>query len=148
MLEKGVNIDTSMFDLKFLPPQNFAAYRQSEVDNARVPTYQQMAQIPHISNRYAMKRFLGMSMEEIAENERMWKEENAENITPPPGDAAAEMRSVGINSAGISADIAGAEDIATEGEQPEVGADDAGPETATGDTPAAGATPPATDQTI
>ena len=29
-----------------------------------------------------------------------------------------------------------------------VGADDAGPETATGDTPAAGATPPATDQTI
>jgi len=148
LLEKGVNIDTSMFDLKFLPPQNFAAYRQSEVDNARVPTYQQMAQIPHISNRYAMKRFLGMSMEEIAENERMWKEENAENITPPPGDAAAEMRSVGINSAGISADIAGAEDIATEGEQPEVGADDAGPETATGDTPAAGATPPATDQTI
>ena len=58
------------------------------------------------------------------------------------------MRSVGINSAGISADIAGAEDIATEGEQPEVGADDAGPETATGDTPAPGATPPATDQTI
>ena len=148
LLEKGVNIDTSMFDLKFLPPQNFAAYRQSEVDNARVPTYQQMAQIPHISNRYAMKRFLGMSMEEIAENERMWKEENAENIMPPPGDAAAEMRSVGINSAGISADIAGAEDIATDGEQPEVGADDAGPETATGDTPAAGATPPATDQTI
>ena len=148
LLEKGVNIDTSMFDLKFLPPQNFAAYRQSEVDNARVPTYQQMAQIPHISNRYAMKRFLGMSMEEIAENERMWKEENAENITPPPGDAAAEMRSVGINSAGISADIAGAEDIATDGEQPEVGADDAGPQTATGDTPAAGATPPATEQTI
>ena len=148
LLEKGVNIDTSMFDLKFLPPQNFAAYRQSEVDNARVPTYQQMAQIPHISNRFAMKRFLGMSMEEIAENERMWKEENAENIQPPPGDAAAEMRSVGINSAGISADIAGAEDIATEGESPEVGADDAGPETATGDEPAAATPAPATEQTI
>ena len=43
---------------------------------------------------------------------------------------------------------AGAEDIATDGQEPEVGADDAGPETATGDTPAAGATPPATDQTI
>ena len=140
LLEKGVNIDTSMFDLKFLPPQNFAAYRQPELDNARVPTYQQMAQIPHISNRFAMKRFLGMSAEEIAENERMWKEENAENITPPPTDGAAEMRSVGINSAGISADIAGAEDIAAEGESPEVGGDDAGPETATGDTPAS-ATP-------
>ena len=94
-----------------------------------------MAQIPHISNRFAMKRFLGMSAEEIAENERMWKEENAENIIPIT-DGAAEMRSVGINSAGISADIAGAEDIAAEGESPEVGGDDAGPETATGDTPA------------
>ena len=148
LLEKGVNIDTSMFDLKFLPPQNFAAYRQSEVDNARVPTYQQMAQIPHISNRFAMKRFLGMSAEEIAENERMWKEENAENIQPMPDDAAAEMRSVGINSAGISADIAGAEDIAADGETPEVGADDAGPETATGDAPAAATPAPATEQTI
>ena len=148
LLEKGVNIDTSMFDLKFLPPQNFAAYRQSELDNARVPTYQQMAQIPHVSNRFAMKRFLGMTAEEIAENERMWKEENAENLTPPPGDAAAELRSVGINSAGISADIDGAEDVADVEGDPEVGADDAGPETATGDTPAAGAAAPATDQTI
>ena len=148
MLEKGVNIDTSMFDLKFLPPQNFAAYRQSELDNARVPTYQQMAQIPHVSNRFAMKRFLGMSAEEIAENERMWREENAENIQPMPDDAAAEMRSVGINSAGISADIAGAEDIAADGADPEVGADDAGPDTATADTAAPGAPAPATDQTI
>jgi len=33
LLEKGVNIDTSMFDLKFQPPQNFASYRQAEIDN-------------------------------------------------------------------------------------------------------------------
>ena len=134
-----------MFDSK--SSQNFV-HIDNELDNARVPTYQQMAQIPHISNRFAMKRFLGMSAEEIAENERMWKEENAENITPPPTDGAAEMRSVGINSAGISADIAGAEDIAAEGESPEVGGDDAGPETATGDTPAAATPAPATEQTI
>ena len=89
-----------------------------------------------------------MTAEEIAENERMWKEENAENLTPPPGDAAAELRSVGINSAGISADIDGAEDVADVEGDPEVGADDAGPQTATGDAPAAGAAAPATDQTI
>ena len=147
LLEKGANIDTSMFDLKFLPPQNFAAYRQSELDNARVPTYTQMSAIPHISNRFAMKRFLGMSDEELAENERMWKEENSENIMPYETDAATEMRSVGINSAGISADIDGAEDIAADGGAPEVGGDDAGPETATGDAGAAEPAP-ATDQTI
>ena len=147
LLEKGANIDTSMFDLKFLPPQNFAAYRQSELDNARVPTYTQMSTIPHISNRFAMKRFLGMSEEELAENERMWKEENSENIMPYETDAATEMRGVGINSAGISADIDGAEDIAADGGTPEVGGDDAGPETATGDAGAAEPAP-ATDQTI
>ena len=113
MLEKGVNIDTAMFDLRFEPPQNFASYRQAEIDNARVPTYTQMSAIPYISNRFAMKRFLGMSAEEIAENERMWSEENDEELNQPRGqDASAEMRGAGISCAGISADIDGAEDIA------------------------------------
>ena len=79
LLEKGVNIDTAMFDLKFQPPQNFASYRQAEIDNARIPTFTQMSAIPYLSNRFAMKRFLGMNDEEIAENERMWREENEEN---------------------------------------------------------------------
>jgi len=48
LLDKGINIDTSMFDLKFQPPQNFAAYRQSELDNARVPTFTQMSAIPYM----------------------------------------------------------------------------------------------------
>ena len=147
LLEKGVNIDTAMFDLEFEPPQNFAAYRQSELDNARVPTYTQMSAIPYISNRFAMKRFLGMSAEEIAENERMWREENDEELNQPASDASAEMRGAGISSAGISADISGAEDISPEGDEPEIGAEATPPETATGgDTVAPGA--PATDQTI
>ena len=147
LLEKGVNIDTAMFDLEFEPPQNFAAYRQSELDNARVPTYTQMSAIPYISNRFAMKRFLGMSAEEIAENERMWREENDETLDQPAADASAEMRGAGISSAGISADISGAEDIAPDDETAEIGAEATPPETATGgDTVTPGA--PATDQTI
>jgi hypothetical protein len=113
LLEKGVNIDTNMFDIKFQPPQNFASYRQAEIDNARVPTYTQMAQIPYMSNRFALKRFLGMTEEELAENERLWKEENAENLTLPT-DASAELRSAGISSAGISADAGSMEDTAPE----------------------------------
>ena len=61
LLEKGVNIDTAMFDIRFQPPQNFAAYRQSEIDNARIPTFTQMSAIPYVSNRFAMKRYLGLS---------------------------------------------------------------------------------------
>ena len=146
LLEKGVNIDTSMFDLKFQPPQNFAAYRQSEIDNARVPTYTQMAQIPYISNRFALKRFLGMTDEELAENERLWQEENAENLEPLPGDASAEMRDAGISSAGISGDLGNLEDEAPSDVPSEDGGTGEGPDTATGQdlgTPAAG-----TEQTI
>ena len=40
---KGANIDVAMFDLEFEPTKNFAAYRQSELDNARVPTFTQMS---------------------------------------------------------------------------------------------------------
>ena len=48
-------------------------------------------------NRFALERFLGFSKEEIAENERLWREENDENLTPFAGDVR-EMRSVGISS--------------------------------------------------
>ena len=147
LLEKGVNIDTNMFDLTFVPPQNFASYRQAELDNSRVPTYTQMSAIPYISNRFAMKRFLGMTEEEIAENERLWREENDENLDQPSTDAAGEMRSTGISSAGISADLDGAEDLAPDEGEAEVGADAAPPETATGTTPGA-PQPATTDQTI
>jgi hypothetical protein len=147
LLEKGVNIDTAMFDLKFQPPQNFASYRQAEIDNARVPTYTQMSAIPYISNRFAMQRFLGLSEEELAENERLWREENEENLEPIPGDASSEMRDAGISSAGISADLSGLEDVAPEaGEAPVEGGDTAGPETVTGQE--LGATTPGTGQTI
>jgi hypothetical protein len=146
LLEKGVNIDTAMFDLKFQPPQNFASYRQAEIDNARVPTYTQMSAIPYISNRFAMQRFLGLSEEELAENERLWREENEENLEPLPGDADAEMRDAGISSAGIGADLGGIEDEAPEDEDGVEGGDASAPETVTGQE--LGAPAPGTEQTI
>jgi hypothetical protein len=133
LMEKGMNIDVSMFDLKLEPPMNFASYRQSELDNVRIPTFTQIMAVPFISNRYAMKRFLGLSSEEIAENERYWKEENDENLTPPPTDAAGEMRGVGISGAALDADIAGGEDIDPTAEpDPVAGGEAAAPDTTTG----------------
>ena len=137
-----------MFDIRFQTPQNFAAYRQSEIDNARVPTYTQMSAIPYISNRFALKRFLGLTEEELADNERLWREENDENITPPPTDAAGELRGGGVSAAGIGADLGGAgagEDVAA-GEEPAPvdGGSATPPDTATGGgAPGGGATPPA-----
>ncbi len=105
LLEKGVNIDVAMFDLLFQPPQNFASYRQSELDNQRIGTFGQIQAVPFISNRYALKRFLGLSDSEVAENERLWREENDENLNMPPTDASAEMRGAGVTGGGIDADL-------------------------------------------
>jgi len=79
---KGINIDPSLFDVKFNPPQNFASYRQAEMDGVRIGTFGNIVQVPFISKRFALKRFLGLSQEEIAENQDMWKEENMDSTKP------------------------------------------------------------------
>ncbi len=108
---RGVNIDSSLFDLQFQPPQNFATYRQAELDNQRTPTFSQMINIPTISKRFALKRFLGLSDEEIAENEKLWAEENGES-KPVATDSAAEMRGIGVSQAGIQSDMGDMADMA------------------------------------
>ena len=105
LLDEGVNVDVQVFDLSFVKPQNFASYRQAELDNARVPTFGQMVALPYISTRFAMERFLGMTKEEIAQNEKLWLEENDTEEAAPPADASAEMRTAGISGAGMSADL-------------------------------------------
>jgi len=105
LIKSGVSIDNSLFELKFNPPQNFAAYRQSELDNARVQTFAALQEVPYMSKRFALKRFLGLSQEEITENERMWKEENGSAVGIAMN-ASTEMRSVGVTPNDISAEAA------------------------------------------
>jgi hypothetical protein len=100
---KGINIDSNIFDVKFNPPQNFASYRQAEMDTARVNTFAAMVGVPFVSKRFAMKRFLGMTQEEVAENEKLWKEENIDEDTKLS--ANAELRSAGITANGLSGDL-------------------------------------------
>ena len=101
--DQGINIDSSLFELKFHPPQNFAAYRQSELDTARAATFASLQEIPHLSKRFALKRFLGLTEEEIKENEALWREENGANLKAAT-DAASEMRGVGVTPSAISAE--------------------------------------------
>jgi hypothetical protein len=101
--QNGIRIDSSIFELKFNPPQNFAAYRQAELDTTRASVFAQLQEIPHLSKRFALKRFLGLTQEEITENELLWREENGAMLTPA-SNAAGEMRSIGVTPAGMSAE--------------------------------------------
>lgn len=103
LMQNGINIDNGIFELKFNNPQNFAAYRQSELDNARIQSFTALQEVPYMSKRFALKRFLGLNQEEITENERLWREENGANLVAQ-SDAAGQLRSAGVTPGAIAAD--------------------------------------------
>jgi len=107
---KGVNIDPNLFELNFNPPLNFASSKQASIDAERINTFNTIQAIPFVSNRFALKRFLGLTDEEIAENERSWAEENGKGM-PTSTDAAGELRSAGLSAAGIEGDMGMAGDF-------------------------------------
>ena len=106
---RGFNIDSGLFALKFNPPQNFASYRQSELDNTRITAFQAMEQIPYMSKRFMLERFLGLSEDEIQKNEKMWREErDTPELQTTQGQ---DLRSIGVTPAGIESDIATGEEM-------------------------------------
>jgi hypothetical protein len=138
---RGFNIDSSLFDIEFNAPQNFASYRQSELDTARVSTFQAMEAFPYISKRFALTRFLGLTEEEVEENSKMWFEEREE---PEDSESAgSDLRSIGISSGDLEADSEVADELENPPEEPMPGAE-MGPAVAGAEAmPAGGAAPAA-----
>ena len=122
---RGFNIDTGLFNITFNPPQNFAAYRQSELDNARVATYQTMEAFSYISKRFALERFLGLSEEEIKKNERMWQEENKDDVSTSP--EGKDLRNIGVSSGDFQSDLDTADQAEEADTEQEPGPELAGP---------------------
>ena len=101
--EKGYNLDNGMFEIKFNPPQNFAAYRQTEMDQARVNTFTAVAELPYMSKRFALSRYLGLSEEEMARNADLWAEENA--VSQKSQTKSTQLRTGGVSQSGITSDL-------------------------------------------
>ena len=93
---RGVIIDSSLFDLVFNTPQNFGKYRQAEVDQVMMNVFTAIEGAEYVSKRFAMKRFLGLTDEEIMENEKLWAEEKG---TADP-EAQDGLKSVGASIPG------------------------------------------------
>jgi hypothetical protein len=107
---RGFNIDSGLFAIGFNAPQNFASYRQSELDNTRIQAFQGLEQLPYLSKRFLLERFLGLTEEEIKKNEEMWREERDE--PDAPATTGQDLRGVGITPGGLEGDIAAGEEVA------------------------------------
>jgi len=135
---KGYTLDGSTFEIKFNPPQNFAQYRQTEMDQSRVGTFTQIAELPYMSKRFALKRYLGLTEEEMAQNATLWAEEN--NVAQKKQSKTTQMRTAGISQADVSADLDNLEEPTAEPgtEQPGQQTTTPGAPTPPGQTPGGG----------
>ena len=126
-----------MFELKLNPPQNFAQYRQTEMDQARIQSFTQIAELPYMSKRFALKRYLGLTEEEIARNADLWAEES--NIPKKKQSKATQLRGGGVSQSDITSDLDQFEEPTADPETP--GPEAPGPGTP-GAVPGGGATTP------
>ena len=99
---RGVNIDNNLFELRFNEPQNFAKYRQAEIDAVRINAFTALEQTPYLSKRFLLERYLDLSEEEMQRNDELWAEEHGkvEDTNAPE----AGLRAVGVTNAGLQAD--------------------------------------------
>jgi hypothetical protein len=64
----------------------------------------QLAEVPYLSRRFVLKKYLGLTDAEIAENEGMWEEENPESaVSTATQDAAlagSDLNTLGLTRPG------------------------------------------------
>jgi hypothetical protein len=76
MKYRGIDIDNGQFKLEFNKPMSFSSYRSLALETERAQLYNQIAQIPYMSNQFKLQKYLGLTEEEIKKNEELWRAEN------------------------------------------------------------------------
>jgi len=104
MKNKGISIDSSLFNLKFVEPQSFSTYKEIEIHAARANVFSGLEGVPYMSRRFILEKYLGWTEDEILKNERMWEEENqsgaAVSTETVPG-----LGNVGVRSFDVDTDV-------------------------------------------
>lgn len=111
-----INIDYAEFDITFVKPQDFAEYRQIELDAAQLAVFQSVQETPYLSKRFVMKRFMGLSDAEIKENERLWKQENGVKFTLAKNDLGLDDVDIPEPSSEDISEISDMEDLDGDGD--------------------------------
>jgi hypothetical protein len=141
MKYKGLSIDSSIFELRFVEPQSFSTYKEIEIHSARANVFGALEGVPYMSRRFILEKYLGWTQSEILENERMWEEEHEEGVEPEP-DAMPGLGAVGVRGFDVPGGEPPMDMMGPEGTEapPEAGSPISGAESPT---PGMGVAPPA-----
>ncbi len=71
----GLRIDDEVFKIKLPDPANFALYRQAALDADLIASFNNITAEKTLSKRFLLKRYLGLTDDEIQMNEIMVKQE-------------------------------------------------------------------------
>lgn len=86
----GINVDLELFRLTLPEPQNFVIYRQAALDADLINAFKSIEDTKYLSKRFALKRYLGLTEDEIQMNETLVKQER--NIES--SDLASEIQQI------------------------------------------------------
>lgn len=116
----GIKADPSIFYIKLTEPENFGIWREQQLYSELLGTYSQVQSMTDISKRFAQKKFMQLTDEEIITNFRMKCEElgldpdgpdkKANMLAvygPPPGEG--DMGGMGGMGGGMMASTLGGE---------------------------------------
>lgn len=71
----GLKIDDEIFKIRLPDPANFALYRQAALDADLIGSFNNIEGTKYLSRRFILKRYLGLTDDELQMNEVMMKEE-------------------------------------------------------------------------
>ena len=92
---KGIDIDNAGFRLQFNKPMNFSSYRELQLNTERAQMFNQVAQLPYMSKRFALQKYMGLSDNEMKSNEELWREEN-DYQKYKDNEKAAALKNIGV----------------------------------------------------
>lgn len=81
--EMRINIDPTLYKIILPQPSNYSVSKQQAMDADLLNTYATADGIPHLSKRFALKKYLQLTEDEIIENERSLRQEKG---LDPDGD--------------------------------------------------------------
>jgi len=129
IVNSGNNIDSSSFNLVFRPPTNFASYRKAELESSLINAYSSLHEIPFIAKQTVLKK-MGWTEEEIAENERLYLQENPNKKKQSSAGSsigASSSLGGGMDDAGLqSVGVPNPDDPDTTSDSLDLGGDDTG----------------------
>ena len=83
---RGIELDNGNFSIEFNKPMNFSSYRDIQLEAERAQLYASVQAVPHLSAQFKLKKYLGLTEDEMRENEELWRQENDVDVYKVMGD--------------------------------------------------------------